>query len=144
MYCSLGDCREGFASETGCEYGVEERVGARVDGVEEDEQYFWLGDVDERIAEQCGEAEEDDGRGAREVGADQDGYFAGHWSLPFGSVTGLVAQWHVDLHVTEQHQQERGRPERQQCEHVAHAARACGVHRQADAVLGKTMTLMIL
>jgi len=90
--CSLGYGGEGFASETGREYGVEERVGARVDWLEEDEQYFGLCHVDERVAEQCGEAEEDDGRGAREVSADQHGYLAGHGRLPLGRVSGLVAQ----------------------------------------------------
>jgi len=56
-------------------------------------------------------------------------------------VSGLVAQRRVDLHVTEQHQQERGRGERQQREHVTHATRARSVHRQADAVRGKIKIL---
>jgi len=92
LRCSLGDGREGFASETGREYGVEERVGARVDGVEEHEQYFGLGDVDERVAQQCGETEEDDRSRAREVCADQHGYLAGHGRLALGRVSSLVAQ----------------------------------------------------
>lgn len=99
LRCSLGDGWEGFASETGREYGVEERVGARVDGIEEHEQYLWLGDVDERVAEQCGEAEEDDRSGASEVCADQNGYLAGHGRLALGRVSGLVAKWHVNLNV---------------------------------------------
>lgn len=133
---SLGDGGEGVTSEASGKYGVQERVGARVDGVEEDEQYFGVGDVDERVAEQRGEAEEYHGRRAHEVGADQHEYLAGHRRLALGRVPGLVAQRRVDLHVAEQHQQERAGPEQQQREHVAHGDDAGRVHGQTYAVRG--------
>lgn len=131
--CSLGDGGHELAFEVGREYGVQERVGARVDREEEDEQYLALGDVDERVPDERGEAEKDNGRGAHEVRADQYGYLTGHGRLARGRVSGLVAQRHVDLNVTEQYQQEGGGRERQQREHVAHAAQVNGVHGQADA-----------
>lgn len=135
---SLGNGREGFASEAAGEYGVQERVGARVDRVEEYQKHFGLGEIDERVADERGEAEEYHGRGAREVRAHQHQYLARHRRLALDRVPGLVAQGHVDLHVAEQHQQERGGRERQQREHVAHAARANRVHRQADATARRT------
>lgn len=125
---SLGDGGEGFAPEAGGEYGVQERVGARVDGIEEHEQYFGVGDVDQRVAEQRGEAEEYDGRGARKVRADQHEHLAGHGRLALGRVSGLVAQRRVYLHVAEWHQHERAGREREQREHVARAAQTGRVH----------------
>lgn len=104
---SLGERGDDIATETGSQNGVQERVGARIDGIHEDEQYFRFGDVDQRIAEQCGVPEEYHRSGACKIRADQYKYLAHDRRLAGGRVPRVVAQRRVDLHVAEQHQQER-------------------------------------
>lgn len=54
--------------------GVQTRVGARVEGVEEDEEDLGLGDGDKGVAQEGGEAEEGYGRPAGEIREDQQGH----------------------------------------------------------------------
>ena len=65
---------------------VEERIGARVERVEEDQEDLGVADVDHGEAEGGGKAEEGDGGPADEVGQHQDGH-------PFG-YRGVVAAGH--------------------------------------------------
>lgn len=86
--------KEVSAKSTG-EKGVQEGVGAGVDGVKQDQQEFGVWHRDERMLQGSRDGEEGDGSHAEEVCEDEDGHALSHagvgvsrrwWGLAVGQV----------------------------------------------------------
>lgn len=88
------------------ENGVEEWVGAGVDGVEEHQEDLRVGDGDERDLERCRDGEKRDGRHAQKIGEDEHGHALG--DLGVGGTTRelWVAHGGVNAHVAAANHQE--------------------------------------
>lgn len=103
------------------EQRVQVRVGARVERVEEHQQNFGLGHVDERVTGERGQPEERDRRPAREVGEHQQGHALGHRHVGPGHGRHRLAATpdrSVHFRVAAAYHHERNAVERQQREQV--------------------------
>lgn len=118
------------------EQRVQVRVGARVERIEEHQQEFRLGHVDERVTGQRGQAEKRHRRPARKVREHQQRHPLGHGHVrPGHRGHGLPAtsDRHVHLGVARAYHYERHSVEYQQREQVQLVGHRRVFHRQANA-----------
>lgn len=59
------------------EDGIEEWIGTRIDGIEEDQEKFGFGHVDEWMAQEGGERKEGNGRPTGKIGEHEQGHSFG-------------------------------------------------------------------
>ena len=115
--------------------GVQERVGAGVDGVEEHQQDLGVGDSDEGHLEGGGDGEEGDGRHAEEVGEDQHGHALGDLGVGAAARELGVVHGDVDARVAHAHRQEGPHVEEEQQDDEGLSQGRLDVHGQAHAHL---------
>lgn len=125
-------------SEGPGEYGIEERIGARVDGEEEDQEDFGVGDGDERDLERSGDGKEGDGSHAEEVGEYEHSHALG--DLGVGAPPGelWVLQCQIYQHVANAHDDEGAHVEEEDDYDENLRRGSVYIHGQAHADFGVT------
>lgn len=127
------------------EQRVQVRVGARVERVEEHQQYLRLGHVDERVAGERGKPEERDRRPARKVREHQQRHALGHRHVGPGHGRDRLAapaNRHVHLRVARAYHHERHAVEHEQREQVQLVRERGVVHGQADAATVRSTRIL--
>lgn len=101
-------------SEGPSEDGVQERIGARVDREEEDQQDFGVGDGDERDLERSGDGKEGDGSHAEEVGEYEHSHALGDLGVGVPPWDVWALQRQIYQHVADAHNDEGAHIEEQE------------------------------
>ncbi|TNN61419.1 hypothetical protein EYF80_028436 [Liparis tanakae] len=117
------------------EDGVEERVGAGVERVEEHQQNLGVGDGDERPVQRGRHGVEGDGRHAQEVGEDEHGHALGDVGVLGPGAVVRVVHCAVDLEVASADNQKGQDVEHQHGQDEDLRPGGLRVHRQTDADL---------
>ena len=114
---------------------VQERVGARVEWEEENEEDLRLGDCDERVAEGGRQPKERDGEETREVGEDEKSHALGDVRVVGADHDVVNVHLTVHVEVTRTDGDKRCRVDDEQGEHVDLVNSVRRLHRQTDARL---------